>query len=72
MFWADLAIVFMTAMSGVSLGLVVSSLVADPKTAANIVPLVLIGLLGLGVGAAVLRGGRRFSSGRHMGKHLKT
>ena len=32
----------MTAMSGVSLGLVVSSLVADPKTAANIVPLVLI------------------------------
>jgi hypothetical protein len=29
-------------MSGVSLGLVVSSLVADPKTAANIVPLVLI------------------------------
>ncbi|MEP6976150.1 MAG: ATP-binding cassette domain-containing protein, partial [Spartobacteria bacterium] len=42
MFWYDLAIVFMTAMSGVSLGLVVSSLVADPKTAANIVPLVLI------------------------------
>jgi hypothetical protein len=42
MFWSDLAIVFMTAMSGVSLGLVVSSLVADPKTAANIVPFVLI------------------------------
>lgn len=42
MFWFDLAIVFMTAMSGLSLGLVVSSLVADPKTAANIVPLVLI------------------------------
>ena len=42
MFWPYLAIVFMTAMSGVSLGLVVSSLVADPKTAANIVPLVLI------------------------------
>ena len=33
---------FMTAMSGVALGLVISSLVADPKTAANIVPLVLI------------------------------
>jgi len=32
----------MTAMGGVSLGLVISSLVADPKTAANIVPLVLI------------------------------
>ena len=42
MFWVDLGIVFMTAMGGVSLGLVVSSLVADPKTAANIVPLVLI------------------------------
>ena len=42
MFWPDLAIVFMTAMSGVSLGLVVSSIVADPKTAANIVPFVLI------------------------------
>ncbi len=42
MFWPDLAIVFITAMSGVSLGLVVSCLVSDPKTAANIVPLVLI------------------------------
>ncbi len=42
MFWIDLAIVFMTAMAGVALGLVVSSLVADPKTAANIVPLILI------------------------------
>ena len=42
MFWIDLGIMFMTAMGGVSLGLVVSSLVADPKTAANIVPLVLI------------------------------
>src|SRR5881394_2062957 len=42
MFWIDLAIMFMTAMGGVSLGLLISSLVADPKTAANIVPLVLI------------------------------
>src|SRR5256714_706329 len=42
MFWIYLGIVFMTAMGGVSLGLVVSSLVADPKTASNIVPLVLI------------------------------
>jgi hypothetical protein len=42
MFWVDLAIVFLTAVSGIALGLVVSSLVADPKTAANIVPLVLI------------------------------
>ncbi|MDB6147789.1 MAG: hypothetical protein JWO45_1453, partial [Spartobacteria bacterium] len=37
-----LAIGFITAMAGISLGLVISSLVADPKTAANIVPLVLI------------------------------
>src|SRR5438874_2627691 len=42
MFWIDLGIVFMTAMGGVALGLVVSCLVADPKTASNIVPLVLI------------------------------
>src|SRR5216117_112646 len=42
MFWIYLGIVFMTAMGGVALGLLVSSLVADPKTAANIVPLVLI------------------------------
>src|SRR5438270_9772172 len=42
MFWIDSAIMFVTAMSGVALGLVISSLVNDPKTAANIVPLVLI------------------------------
>src|SRR5712691_8604085 len=42
MFWIYLGIVFITAMGGVALGLVISSLVADPKTAANIVPLVLI------------------------------
>jgi cytochrome c biogenesis protein CcdA len=36
-----------------------------------IVPLVLIGLLGLGVGAAVLRGARRFSSGRRTDKRLE-
>src|SRR5713226_3013345 len=42
LFWIDLGIMLMTAMGGVSLGLVISSLVADPKTAANIVPLVLI------------------------------
>ena len=42
MFWLDLSIMFLTAMSGVALGLVISSLVADPKTASNIVPLVLI------------------------------
>jgi ABC-type multidrug transport system ATPase subunit len=42
MFWIYLGIMLMTALGGVSLGLVISSLVADPKTAANIVPLVLI------------------------------
>jgi hypothetical protein len=36
-----------------------------------IVPLVLVGLLGLGVGVALLRGGRRFSLGRHLGKRAK-
>jgi hypothetical protein len=42
MFWIDLGIMLMTAMGGVALGLVISALVNDPKTAANIVPLVLI------------------------------
>src|SRR3984893_11704828 len=42
LFWVDLGIVFMTAMGGIALGLVISSLVPDPKPAANIVPLVLI------------------------------
>src|ERR1043166_4935235 len=42
MFLIDLGIMLMTAMAGVALGLLISSLVADPKTAANIVPLVLI------------------------------
>src|SRR3989441_7205921 len=42
MFSIYLGIMLMTAMGGVSLGLLISSLVADPKTAANIVPLVLI------------------------------
>ncbi|MGI8436957.1 MAG: ATP-binding cassette domain-containing protein [Chthoniobacterales bacterium] len=42
MFWIYLGIMLMTAMGGIALGLVISSLVAAPKTAANIVPLVLI------------------------------
>ncbi|MEP6808742.1 MAG: ATP-binding cassette domain-containing protein [Chthoniobacterales bacterium] len=42
MFWIYLGVMLMTAMGGVALGLVISSLVAAPKTAANIVPLVLI------------------------------
>ena len=42
MFWIYLGVMLMTAMGGVALGLLISALVAAPKTAANIVPLVLI------------------------------
>src|SRR3954451_13078926 len=48
MFWIDLGVMLMTAMGGVALGLVVSCLVADPKTASNIVPLVLIPQINMG------------------------
>jgi hypothetical protein len=36
-----------------------------------IIPFVFIGTVVLAVGAAVLRGGRRLSSGRRAGKHMK-
>ena len=42
MFWLDLWYTALTAFCGVTLGLLISSLVADAKTAANIVPLILI------------------------------
>jgi ABC-type multidrug transport system ATPase subunit len=42
MFWVHLALMFMTAVGSLALGLLVSSIVSDAKTAANIVPLVLI------------------------------
>ncbi len=42
MFWEYFFFMFITAASGTSLGLVISSLAADGKTAANVVPLVLI------------------------------
>jgi ABC transport system ATP-binding/permease protein len=42
MFWVHLGLMFLTALCSLALGLVVSSLVSDAKTAANIVPLVLI------------------------------
>jgi ABC transport system ATP-binding/permease protein len=42
MFWTHLALMFMTAVGSLALGLLVSSMVSDAKTAANIVPLVLI------------------------------
>jgi len=41
-FWVHLALMFMTAVGSLALGLLVSSFVSDAKTAANIVPLVLI------------------------------
>src|SRR5438132_14413972 len=42
MFWTHLALMFMTAVGSLALGLVVSSLVSNAKSAANIVPLILI------------------------------
>jgi hypothetical protein len=42
MFWQYFFYMFITAASGTSLGLMISSIVADAKTAANFVPLVLI------------------------------
>src|SRR5205814_9695268 len=42
MFWTHLALMFMTPVGSLALGLLVSSLVSDANTAANIVPLVLI------------------------------
>ena len=42
MFWIYFSFLFITSFTGIALGLLVSSLVADAKTAANIVPLVLI------------------------------
>ena len=42
MFWEYFFYMFITAASGTSLGLLISSLAADGKTAANVVPLVLI------------------------------
>jgi ABC-type multidrug transport system ATPase subunit/ABC-type multidrug transport system permease subunit len=42
MFWPYFLFMFITATSGTSLGLLISSIVNDSKTAANFVPLVLI------------------------------
>ena len=48
MFWIYFAFTFITAFTGISMGLFISSLVADGKTAANIVPLILIPQIILG------------------------
>ncbi len=42
MFWIHLGLMFMTAVGSLALGLVVSSMVSNAKSAANIVPLILI------------------------------
>ena len=42
MFWPHFFFNFITALSGVSLGLLISSVVVDGKTAANLVPIILI------------------------------
>ena len=42
MFWAYFLFTFITACTGICLGLLISSLVSDGKTAVNIVPLILI------------------------------
>lgn len=48
MFWHYLLWTYLTSLVGVSIGLFVSSLVADPKTALNIIPLILIPQIILG------------------------
>ncbi len=48
MFWTYAFYNFITAFGGIAIGLLISSLVADAKTAANIVPLVLIPQIILG------------------------
>lgn len=42
MFWSHFFFNFVTALGGVSLGLLISSIVGDGKTAANLVPIILI------------------------------
>ncbi len=48
MFWIYLWFMFLTSLTGISIGLLISALVRDGKTAANIVPLVLIPQIILG------------------------
>ncbi len=42
MFWIFLAAMVLTAVSGIAIGLLISSLVSESKTAVNIIPVVLI------------------------------
>lgn len=47
-FWMHVGYLFATSLSGVAIGLLISSLVSDAKTAANILPLILIPQIILG------------------------
>ncbi|MFI0348265.1 MAG: ATP-binding cassette domain-containing protein [Chthoniobacterales bacterium] len=47
-FWIEFAAMLLTAMSGISLGLLISSLAEEGKTAINIIPIVLIPQIILG------------------------
>ena len=47
-FWIEFSALFLTAFSGISLGLLISSLVLEGKTAVNIIPIVLIPQIILG------------------------
>ena len=48
MFWIFLAAMVLTSVSGIAIGLLISSLVAESKTAVNIIPVVLIPQIILG------------------------
>ena len=48
MFWIYLSYAFTTAIGGIAIGLLISSIVSDAKTAVNIVPLILIPQIILG------------------------
>jgi len=48
MFWIYFTFTFITAFTGIAMGLFISSIVADAKTAANLVPLILIPQIILG------------------------
>jgi hypothetical protein len=48
MFWIFLAAMVLTAVSGIAIGLLISSLVSESKTAVNIIPVVLIPQIILG------------------------
>lgn len=48
MFWVFLAAMVLTAVSGIAIGLLISSLVSEGKTAVNIIPVVLIPQIILG------------------------